>query len=271
MKVAISNIAWPFASEGVVADLMAEAGVRGVEIAPTTIWPRPLETEEERILEYRRRWERRGIRIVAMQALLFGRPDLKVFGSDAERRQTIDYLRGIFRVGGLLGAGPLVFGSPKNRLRGALGREEAFSAAVTFFREAAAHAVEHGVVLCIEPNPPEYGCDFVTTSREARELVSAVAHPGFGLHLDAGGITLAGEDPAAVVAASIAAVRHVHASEPHLAPLGEGGADHRTLAASLRRLGYADWVSVEMRHDASRDLSAELRRVLRLLVETYGG
>jgi sugar phosphate isomerase/epimerase len=272
MKVAISNIAWPAEAEPRAAAILQEFGIHGVEIAPTTIWQKPLEASEQQILEYRRSWEQRGIRIVAMQALLFGRADLAVFGAPEKRRETLDYLDGVMRVGGLLGAKTLVFGSPKNRQRGAIPPDEARRSAAAFFREAAGRAVDHAVALCIEPNPPEYSCDFVTTSAEGLELVHEVGHPGFGLHLDAGGITLTGDAKTPdALDACMRVARHFHASEPFLGPLGEKGSDHRGLAAALRRLGYSNWVSVEMRHDPGRELEPELRRVLTVLQETYGG
>ncbi len=43
MKLAISNIAWEAKDDELVAALMREHGVDGVEIAPTVHWPSPLE------------------------------------------------------------------------------------------------------------------------------------------------------------------------------------------------------------------------------------
>ena len=54
----------------------------------------------------------RGVSVVALQALLFGRPDLVLFESPERRSATLDYLEGVLRLASWLGAGPLVFGSP---------------------------------------------------------------------------------------------------------------------------------------------------------------
>ena len=72
------------------------------------------------IAEYRRSWEDRGLQIVSLQSLLFGRSDLQLFGDDGVRAALADYLRRVIDFGAPLGAHALVFGSPKNRLRGAL-------------------------------------------------------------------------------------------------------------------------------------------------------
>lgn len=269
MKLAVSNIAWTPEADADVAGLLEELGIQGVEIAPTKLWP-SLTAVDASVIAYRQLWEQRGLTVVALQSLLFGRPDLRVFGTAAERRRTLDHLHTVMRIGRLLGAGPLVFGSPKNRATHGLHPAEVESIAVEFFREAGRMAAELGVVLCIEPNPPRYDCDFVNTAEQGRRLVEMVASPGFGLHLDAAALTLSGEHLEASIAASSLLLRHFHASEPELRPLGMGGVDHAAAAAALRSCGYSNWVSLEMRHDPSRPLLDELRRVVTLLNHHYG-
>jgi sugar phosphate isomerase/epimerase len=271
VKTAISNIAWNVADDERIARLMLEADVRGVEIAPTKIWPEPLRADLREVAAYRRTWERRGVRIVAMQALLFGRADLVLFGSPEKREETLDYLTRIMALAQELGAGPLVFGSPKNRKVGARPREEADRLAVDFFRRAGDAAVRHGVLLCIEPNPRDYECDFVTNAREGIELVERVGHPGFRLHLDAAGMHLAGDPPEESLRAALPWLGHFHVSEPFLGPIGQGGVRHELLAGALRGGGYAGWTSVEMRADPKIESDAEMRRVLALLRDRYGG
>ncbi len=270
MKTAISNIAWNVADDAWVADLMLEMGVVGVEIAPTKIWPKPLLASAAELLEYRRFWEQRGIRIVAMQSLLFGRADLQVFEDQAKRDEMLQYLEAIMALASTLGAGPLVFGSPKNRKVGSRPRVEADAIAIDFFRRAGEAAIKHSVTLCIEPNPPQYECDYVTCAQQGLDLVRAVDHPGFRLHLDAAGMTLAGDPLEASLRAATGSMCHFHVSEPSLGPIGQGGVKHAVLADQLRQLGYAHWTSVEMRFNPERDLRTELPRVLQLLQTVYG-
>ena len=107
----------------------------GVEIAPTKWRARPFDASADEIAEYRRSWEDRGLRIVSLQSLLFGRSDLQLFGTDGVRAALADYLRRVIDFGAQLGAHALVFGSPKNRLRGALDLRDANEIAAVFFRE----------------------------------------------------------------------------------------------------------------------------------------
>lgn len=269
MKTAISNIAWPAEHDEMVASLMQEFGVRGVEIAPTRNWSDPLQVTDAEVAACRGFWKEYDVEIVSMQALLFGRADLLLFESESSRSRMLDYLDGIMELAGRLGAGPLVFGSPGNRQRDALSIDEALDIATVFFRDAAVHAESHGVVLCIEPNPPQYNCDFITNAADALELVERVNHPGFGLHLDAAAMLMAGDLIADTVRRCAAEIRHVHASEPQLGALGEGGVNHREFADALCEAGYSGYVSVEMRHDPARDTRSEMRRVLGYLRDVY--
>lgn len=247
MKLAVSNIAWAAEADEQVADLMVELGFEGLEVAPTRVWAEPLAVDKREVAAFRSKWERKGIRVVAMQALLFGRPDLTVFQSDAKRAETEAYLRGMIRLGSLLGAGPLIFGSPRNR--SVAGSDAATVAAIaqSFFRSLGDYAAKYKTCLCIEPNPPEYGCDYVTDLASAEALVDVVGSPGFGLHIDTGGMYLSRESLEETIGRVAPSARHFHISEPHLVPVGTGGVDHPRIAAALASAGYDRWMSVEMR------------------------
>ncbi|HEY7310873.1 MAG TPA: sugar phosphate isomerase/epimerase family protein [Gemmataceae bacterium] len=246
MRLAISNIAWPAGADAAVAPLLRKHGVEGVELALTKIWPEPLDAPAAEVRAYRDGWEKQGVRIAALQALLFGKPHLTLFGSEPTRRRTLAYLSGTIERAGLLGARALVFGSPKNRQRQGLSLVEASALAVPFFRELGRVARQHGVYFCIEPNPPAYGCDFVTTVAEGIELVDAVGEEGFGLHLDTGGMSLVGDPPVSSIEAAGERCRHFHVSQPFLAEVCGGTVAHAEFAEALRARGYQDWVSIEM-------------------------
>jgi D-psicose/D-tagatose/L-ribulose 3-epimerase len=247
MRLAISNIAWPAEREQEIADWLPRLGVQGVEIAPTKVWPHPLNATDADVLACRRFWERRGLPIVAMQALLFERPDLNMFADEGQRAEMLSYLSGMICLAGRLGAKVLVFGSPKNRRRGNLSLAEAAAVAIPFFRTLGRLALENGTAFCIEPNPSHYSCDFIARAQEGIDLTREVNQPGFGLHLDAAGMFLSEDSPAAVFAAGPPYWQHFHISEPFLAPIGKGAMDHRPLAQALRQVGYNNWLSIEMK------------------------
>src|SRR5689334_9262065 len=135
MKLAASNIAWDPSEDDAVATILRERGFTGVEIAPSKRWESPIDATKKELASYRAEWKNRGLQIVAMQALLFGRPDLQLFGSETVRRALREYLTSLIEMASGLGAHALVFGSPKNRKRGKMTLDEATGIAVEFFRE----------------------------------------------------------------------------------------------------------------------------------------
>lgn len=257
MKFAVSNIAWPRDRDVEVAAVLRDHGVRGIEIAPTKLWSQPLAATDPEIEAARGFWSDRGIAIVAAQALLFGKPELAIFESVDTRTATLDYLAGIVRLCAKLGAGSLVFGSPRNRRVGSMPPGEANRIAVEFFTRLGDVAAAAGTCVVMEANPPVYGADFATRASEAIELVERVNHPGFRLHLDTGCMSLAADPIAETFARGRSWLRHFHVSEPNLdAPDRSGTVDHAACAAALREAAYDGWVSLEMREPQQFDLAS---------------
>lgn len=248
MNIAVSNIAWTNEEESEIADKLVELGVTNIELAPTKRWDDPTTVSDEEALEYVKWWADKGITVSAFQSMLFARPDLKIFESEENRRETIAYMSEFLRLAGVMGAKRLVFGSPKNRQRGDMPLEEANKIATDFFSELADVAESHGVVLCLEPNAPQYNCDFITTATEGLELVKAVNKPGFGLHLDTACMSLAGDDLAQSISSSADVLKHYHVSAPMLGTVEpDGDIPHEVAAKALRDAGYESFVSIEMR------------------------
>jgi D-psicose/D-tagatose/L-ribulose 3-epimerase len=247
VNLAISNLAWSPSEDALVADLLQKYGFGGVELAPTKLWPDLTRVQEQEIKDYRRFWNDRGILIVAMQSLLFGRDDLTIFGTEARLEEAIEYFRHLFQIAHWLGARPLVYGSPKNRISIDSYDEQILHTAALYFGHLAAVARKYHVCLCIEPLPRCYPCDFVTNSTEGIQFVDQVKQEGFGLHLDASSLYLAGENVKGALRATRGRVEHFHISEPGLAPVrSDGPVPVGEYLALLTEVGYPNWVSIEM-------------------------
>jgi D-psicose/D-tagatose/L-ribulose 3-epimerase len=268
VKLAVSNIAWDADADDAAAALLVREGARGVELAPTKWRAAPFDAPAADVAELRARWEDRGLPIVSLQSLLFGRPDLQLLAGDAERLALLDHLRKVADFAAAVGARALVFGSPKNRVRGERPLEESMHIARDAFRTLAPHARDRGVVFCIEANPPPYGCDFITQTSEAVELCQLADDSSIRVNADLGGMILAGEDPAGAIANAAPYVAHVHASEPHLAQLSTIAA-HERAASALAQGGYSGWISIEMRAPAPDEQLGALERAIRFARRAY--
>jgi sugar phosphate isomerase/epimerase len=269
MRLAFSNIGWPAEDDVTVLAALPSLGFTGLEVAPTRIWSEPLKTPSRDVAAFRRRVEDAGLEIMAMQSLLFGRPELRLFGDTSAQRGLEDQLLGMLDLALGLGATRLVFGSPANRKRGDLAMDDASAIAVAVFRRLGEAAGAAGACFCIEANPVQYGCDFLVDAVESTSFVRAVDSPGVRLHLDAACMALAGDDAAERVRAGADVLAHVHASAPELAAVRAGGpVDHAGFAAALRGVGYPGYVSVEMR--ATEDAVSAVSSAADLVRSVYG-
>lgn len=248
MNLAVSSIAWTKEEEADVAEVLRDLGVKYIELAPTKIWDEPVKASDEdaqKVIEW---WKKYDITPVAFQSMLFARPDLKLFGDEANRKECLKYLQEFTALAGKMGVKKMVFGSPKNRQRGEMPYGEAFVIAKDFFAKIADTAEQYGVVFCIEPNAPQYACDFVINAKEGAELVRAVNRPGFGLHLDTACMALASDNVAASIRNYAGELEHFHISSPMLEQVEErDDVDHQAAAAALKETAYNKLVSIEMR------------------------
>ncbi|WP_171133163.1 MULTISPECIES: sugar phosphate isomerase/epimerase [unclassified Ruegeria] len=246
MKLAVSNIAWTAEEDAVIAQHLRDAGVDALEVAPSRVFADVAAATSEDALAVKADWAAEGLPIVSMQALLFGQPDLRLFGTARDQDAFVDYLAHVMARAGELGCGPLVFGSPGNRKRGGLSLDQAYDAALPVLRRVAEIAAETGTYFCLEANATGYGCDFMTQLSEAAEMVRRVDHPNMRMVLDTGNMLMAGEDVTAVEPV-LPLVQHVHFSAPQLAPIAEHAAFLRQVLSGLKTAGYAGYVTLEMR------------------------
>lgn len=271
MRVAISNIAWDLAEDEAVATLLQDLAIDAIDIAPGKYFPQPALATDEQILSLRGWWAERGIEITGMQALLFGTVGLNVFGTPEVRAALLAHLGAVCRIAGVLGARWLVFGSPKNRDRSALDDEQTQVIATQFFRDLGDIAQRHGVVICLEPNPPCYGANFMIDSVQTASVVRQVNHPAIRMQIDTGAITINGDDPLSVIAQYADIVGHVHASERDLLPLGNGDTDHAQMAAAVAQYLPSKVVTVEMIASQNEPHLQAIERALHIATAHYRG
>ena len=269
MRLAISNIAWDTAEDEAVAMLIQRFAVDAIDIAPGKYFPEPAKATNEDIARVKDWWAERGIEITGMQALLFGTTGLNVFGSAEIQTALLTHLAALCRIGAGLGAPRVVFGSPKNRDRSGLNDQEALDIAIPFFQQLGDIAQASGVIICLEPNPTCYGANFMTTSAETAQVVERVAHPGIRMQLDTGALTINSENPLDVLQNYAALIGHVHASEPDLLPLGDGGTQHGHMAAALSQYLPAHLVSIEMVATKDESHVVSIERALQVATQHY--
>ena len=246
MRLAISNIAWDVAYDEQVAELLGEYDIDAIDIAPSKYFPNPAQALPDDMSHVKNWWQKNHIELTGMQALLFGTQGLNVFGPPDVQNAMLSHLAAICRIANALGSKYLVFGSPKNRDRSGLDDSETIKQAIVFFRQLGDIAAALQVVICLEPNPPCYGANFMTNAAETAEMVKKIAHPAIQMQFDTGAMTLTAEDPHEFLRNHADLIGHIHASEPNLVPLGTGSCDHHSMAKAISTYAADKIVTIEM-------------------------
>ena len=267
-RLAVSNLAWPTESDSEAFATLAGLGVKGIEVAPTRIagWD---DITPARLTAYRRQLEGAGLVVSSLQAILFGTKDLTLLGSRDSFDGMLAHMRRVTGIAAALGAGVLVFGSPRNRLRGDMPTNDAWSLARDRWTEMGAIVAASGVVIGIEPVPPFYGGDFLTRWADVLRMVQDVDHPGIRVHLDTGCVSLGGDEIEDAVMAAKPWFAHFHAAQPELASFADPASNHAAAAAALTASGYDGWISIEMREQPDDPLGATATAV-RAVQRIYG-
>lgn len=260
MKLSASNIAWTVEQDKQVYDLLASLHFEGIEAAPTRILQQQPYLHPDAAAEFAKKLAADGFCVPSMQSIWFGRTE-NIFGGKEEQRTLYEYTCLAIEFAAAACCPSLVFGCPKNRAMPQGARPED---AAPFFRETAAFAAAHGVMLALEANPAIYGTNFLNTTAEAFAYARYLDCPGISVNLDFGTI-LQNRETLNGVAEAISLVSHVHISEPYLAPVAVRP-QHQQLAALLRDKSYDKFVSLEMKTAEM----PQLQNTLKYLAEVFG-
>lgn len=267
MKLSVSNIAWNIEEEQEVFELLLANGVSGIEMAPTKIWPAWKGATANKASQVSKEYLGRGFEIPALQAILFDKPELQVFGNTHSQEELLKHIDCVASLAKAFGAKVLVFGSPKNRDIASLSAKDAFTQGVDFFRRAGDVCKKWDTQLCLEPNPAVYNCNFMTHWYEILEMVNAVSHSAICVHLDAACISLEGDDIVEAIHKCADKITHFHITEPNLGDFSKPVLDHAIIAQALRDVDYKGWLSIEMRR--SNDVKKSVKEALLKVVDWY--
>ena len=243
-NLGVSAIAWEPEHDNVVADLLVREGLSNIDIAPTKYAQWEDESLLRKMTEVKTFWADKGISIRGFQSLMFGLPDLNVL--EPENRILVqNHFEIVFQAAQVSGARKLIFGSPKNRFRGHLSFESALEKAERIFGKLAQMASDHGVQLLLEPNPIQYGCDFINTTDEAAQLTKAIGSDGFKVNFDLGTCLYGNESVIETFENYKAEIGYVHLSTAELKPLAES--PNPKITQFLDEVESAVGVSIEQR------------------------
>jgi len=245
MKISISNIAWDQENDIEVAKIMNDEGIKYIDIAPSKYFDDFKTVSKKNVLKVRDFWVSRNIFPYGMQSLLFKQNHLNLFKKESQN-EMFDYLESVFKIASYLQISRLVFGSPKNRDSKIVRRSEIFDISSDFFYRLGEIAKKYNIVICLEPNPEIYDCNFLTNSAEVLRFIKKLNHPNIRMQLDTGSLIINDEDIVHIIKNSLNYIGHIHLSEPNLVELGKTKNKNQEFAKHIASSLGTMVVSIEM-------------------------
>lgn len=262
-------MAWAQSEDDRILKSIAALRVSSLEISPFRESAGKSVINSQSARNLKKRLNSYGIKVVALQALLYRFPELVIFEDKTTRERTFKHLMLITNFAHEVGAKALIFGSPKNKLIGKLGYDNAFAIATDFFGRLAEKAKLRGISLCIEPTPAIYGADFLRNTDEVVALLKAVNVSALRLNLDIGALVENRENIESVIQNNIQRIGHVHISEPFLKRINLNLPFHKRIANALNANSYNDTISIEMLPQANNNID-NIYKTLSFVKKIYG-
>lgn len=226
---------------------MRDTGYEGIEIAPFTLAEDPATIGAAARRNYRDIIISEGLQFVGLHWLMVAPKGLHVTTPEDDlRERSWLHIRNLIDLCADLGDnGVMVFGSPLQRCTtGGSTRAEATSRFVEGMRSVAPHAEERGVTLLIEALPANQ-TDVIGSLDEAVGIMKEIGSPAVRTMFDTHNAVDETEPHSSLIEKHFDFIRHVHVNETDGGHCGTGNYDFEPVLATLKRLGYGGWISLE--------------------------
>ena len=266
MKLSISNIAWNREENNSALRILKKYNIGAIDVAPTLLSDSIEKLTDKKVEKIKEHYESNKIKLVGMQSLLYGFPEISLFDGEKERNRIRMQLLKIFRIAKLLGIKKLIFGSPKNRFVRDF-NQNIEEIALRFFSEIADLSEKNDICICFEANPKQYGCNFITDTFEAVNFAKKLNHPNFKINLDTSTIILNNNNFKEVFEYAKKYIAHIHVSSPHIKDILN--INHQEILEAIKLIKYKGFISLEMKPNITDNNLKNLETNINIFVKCY--
>ena len=239
-------------------------GYAGIEIEPAGLGEDPAALPAAERRATRRLIADEGLEYVGLHSFLKTPAGLHLTTADAAvRAKSWDYFARVIDLAADLGDRPvMVLGSSKQRaaLPGT-SAQDAVARLTEGLQKVAPVAQRRGAVVLMEPLAPQL-CNLVNTLAEAMAIVRAIDSPAVQTIFDTHNTAAEKRPLDELIREYLPWIRHVHLNEMHGQHPGAGNFPFGPVLETLRKAGYAGWLSVEV-----FDFKPDGETVARLAIE----
>ncbi len=178
---------------------------------------------------------------------LFIPGDLKVVGPNVDEKAVLSYVEIILQRAQEANLKMIIWGSGGSRgIPDGFDRTKAKEQFIAMAKKIAPLAAKYNIILAIE-NLNSTECNFITTVKEALEIVKAVDHKNLRLCIDLYHMAKEGETPDVIAATKKYVVYCEVAEKEGRTPPGVQGDDFTSYLSALKKINYTGKIVIECR------------------------
>ena len=200
-------------------------GINYIELPITKILPN-YELDKKKINIFLNKISKHKIKVSSIQAIFYK----KKFNllNIKDHTKIVNHIKKIILIAKLLKANNIIFGSPKNRIKGNISNKEAFKILKNLLIKIEIKLIKNNILFCIEPNSKHYGCDFIINSLDALEFIHYSKIKNLAINFDTGNALLE-KDKIKILKKNIKYFKNFQISEKNLTGLKNDLNKHKKL------------------------------------------
>ena len=196
--------------------------------------------------------------IYSFQSIFYGNK----FTIVEDYNTVLQYFKKIIDIADRMSVKIIVFGAPGvRRIRS----ESDIDIIFKFFKDVSEYLVGKEVVICIEPNASEYGCNFLVNSEEVSSFVRRIDSENIKMMLDTGCMYLEEENIIDSIVKNSDILRHFHFSSPGLGNIFQFSdrIKFKSIIDKLNEIGYAGNITLECLNIPESEIDKSLYEIFR--------
>ena len=244
MKFSFTNLAWDKKDENKVLSFLKKNKINFIEYSTYKLCGN--RTTKKELFKIKKKYSNRHIQLYSMQSLLFNVEDAYIFGKKYQQNIFVSEIIKKIKIAKVLGTKVLVFGSPSNKNKFGKSLKFCDQIMVKFLRKISKICMLNKINFCIEPNPKEYGCEYLANTSHAIKLIKKVNHPNIKLNFDLGSTIMNNENYKKILIKNIDLIGHIQISAPKLKGITRIKSKALNFLKFLKILGYKNKITIEM-------------------------
>lgn len=242
-KSGFSNLCWDFSDTTKMFSILEENKIKNIEISITKICNWDDKKMIQKLKNYQKLAKEYNLKICGIQSIFYQK-NLNLF---LDNKKFIEHFKMVIDISSELGSKYIVYGSPQTRIKSTQDSDETF---YNTFLEISEY--NQNILICIEPNPKEYNCNYITNMNECVNAIEKINKKNVKIHIDLSSSILNKEN---ILNYNFDLCKTCHFSNPFLRPLS---LKYQNLYSILKTKNL-DFITIESINNNTNQIKKQIK------------